>query len=232
MATVSKIIEKAKSFVGTKEKGNNNVIFNTDYYGKPVNGNAYPWCAVFIWDIFRMCGASRLYYGGDKCAYTPTLAQFYKSKGQWYATPKVGDLVFFKWTSSKRICHVGIVIEIVSKTEIKTIEGNTSIGNDSNGGEVMIRTRNFNCIEGFARPEYLPEDSTPSKSISYYKKYTGASFMVDEVFKVIGVPEKYRGNAKNRNTVATANNIKNYKGTSEQNMKLIQLAKNGKLIKP
>ena len=52
------VVEKAREFLGVKEypKDSNNVIFNTHYYGKEVNGSAYPWCVTFVWDIFRMCG--------------------------------------------------------------------------------------------------------------------------------------------------------------------------------
>ena len=47
------IIEKAKSFIGTTEypPNSNNVIFNTDYYGRPVYGANFPWCMTFVWDI-------------------------------------------------------------------------------------------------------------------------------------------------------------------------------------
>lgn len=66
---------------------------------------------------------------------------------------------------------------------------------------------------------------------SYYKKYTGKSNKVDEVFMSIGVPTKYTGNKKNRKTIATKNGIANYDGTAEQNLKLIKLTKSGKLKK-
>lgn len=70
MANVTKntIIKKAKSYIGTKEspRNSNNVIFNTHYYGRPVHGAAYPWCCVFLWDVFRLCGASSMFYGGKK----------------------------------------------------------------------------------------------------------------------------------------------------------------------
>ncbi len=66
---------------------------------------------------------------------------------------------------------------------------------------------------------------------SYYKKYTGKSNKVDEVFNNISVPAKYIGNKKNRKPLAIKNGINNYCGTSAQNLKLINLAKNGKLKK-
>ncbi len=65
----------------------------------------------------------------------------------------------------------------------------------------------------------------------YYKKYTGTSTQVDKVFKLIGVPDKFRGSWGKRKPVATKNGISNYKGTSMQNTKLVNLARQGKLKK-
>lgn len=65
----------------------------------------------------------------------------------------------------------------------------------------------------------------------YYKKYSGKSEKIDEVFKIIGVPEKYRDSKTKRKPVAYKNGINNYNGTTAQNLKLIKLAKNGKLKK-
>ena len=50
--------------IGVRETGENNVIYNTHYYGGAVNGSQYPWCAAFIWDGFRENGLSHLFCGG------------------------------------------------------------------------------------------------------------------------------------------------------------------------
>lgn len=63
----------------------------------------------------------------------------------------------------------------------------------------------------------------------YYSKYTGTAYFIDVVFKEIGVPEKFRGSWAARKPVATANGIVNYTGTTTQNTKLVNLAKQGKL---
>lgn len=177
--TAAVIIAKAKKYIGTKESpaNSNNVIFNTHYYGKAVHGSAYPWCCVFLWDIFRLCGASSLFYDGKKCAYTPTLANWFKSKKRWHSTPKVGDIVFYQFPGSSRINHVGLVIEIVNKTTIKTIEGNTSTGNDSNGGAVMVRTRTTSSVVGYGRPAYATAKATSSTKTS--STYTREKFVKD-----------------------------------------------------
>lgn len=189
--TAATIVKKAKSYIGTKESpaNSNNVIFNTHYYGRAVHGSAYPWCCVFLWDVFRMCGASKLFYGGKKCAYTPSLYNYYKSKGQIHSTPKVGDIVFFKFPGSNRINHVGLVVKVIGKHHIKTIEGNTSTGNNANGGCVMYRERTSSIV-AYARPAYssstTAKKKTTTKNSSANKKYHTANF-VKEVEKILGV---------------------------------------------
>lgn len=151
---VKEIVAKAKSQIGVKENpsGSNKVKYNTEYYGRVVCGSAYPWCCTFIWWLFKKCGASDLFYGGKKTASCTTLMSFYKQKGQFSKTPKVGGLVFFNWGSGAAARHIGIVTKLNADGSITTIEGNTAIGNDSNGGEVMQRTRYSNQILGYAYP--------------------------------------------------------------------------------
>lgn len=72
--------------------------------------------------------------------------------------------------------------------------------------------------------------STPVKSVCY-PKYTGNSYGIDTVFRAIGVPECYCGKPKNRKPIAEKNGVKNYKGTQDQNLYLIGVAKQGKLKK-
>ena len=64
---------------------------------------------------------------------------------------------------------------------------------------------------------------------SYYSKYNGNSTSVDIVLKSIGVESKYIGSWTCRKPIANRNGISNYTGTIEQNLKLISLAKSGKL---
>lgn len=70
------------------------------------------------------------------------------------------------------------------------------------------------------------------KLSEYYPRYTGQSYGIDTVLKVIGVPVNLRGHYKNRKPIAKANGISDYTGTLQQNTKLINLAKQGKLKRP
>lgn len=73
-----------------------------------------------------------------------------------------------------------------------------------------------------------PFNSTPSTSNKYYAKYTGSATKLDDILREIGAPF---GNKTKRAPLAKANGISNYSGTLEQNIKLIELAKSGKLLK-
>ena len=64
---------------------------------------------------------------------------------------------------------------------------------------------------------------------NYYPKYIGSSSNIDMVLKSIGVGSKYIGSWTCRKPIANKNDISNYTGTIEQNLKLISLAKSGKL---
>lgn len=159
--TAETILALAKKYIGLKESppNSNNVIFNTKYYGRAVNGGNYSWCCVFVWYLFQEAGASELFYGGQKTAYCPSVVAFAKKKNQWYTENfKPGDIIFFDWNDNAAPDHVGIVEKVINKTTVTTIEGNTAIGNDSNGGEVMRRTRYSKDIMGVYRPAYMEED--------------------------------------------------------------------------
>lgn len=67
--------------------------------------------------------------------------------------------------------------------------------------------------------------TTTSKPSSYYKSFKSNSIV--DGLKSIGVDSSFA----NRKKIAKANGIKNYAGTPSQNMKLCELAKNGKLKK-
>ena len=80
------------------------------------------------------------------------------------------------------------------------------------------------------KPAVKPTETKPK--VTYYPKYDGKSLLIDTVFKATGVTSSMRGSYKKRMPIAKANGISDYKGKAEQNLKLISLAKKGKLIKP
>ena len=133
--TAKTIIDKALSFIGTYDGGNNNVIFNTDYYGKEVSGSNYPWCAAFVWDIFRMCKAEKLFCDGAKTAYCPYIHSWGQRSGQLVDKTKgeYGDIVLFDWNGDGIADHVGFILSRNGNGTYETVEGNTASYNYSNG---------------------------------------------------------------------------------------------------
>lgn len=69
--------------------------------------------------------------------------------------------------------------------------------------------------------------STATNQIIYYKKYTGKSTSIVDALKSIGVD----GSFSNRKKIANINSISLYVGLASQNTKMLNLLKNGKLIK-
>lgn len=71
--------------------------------------------------------------------------------------------------------------------------------------------------------------STPnsSKTTKYYKKYTGKSNSIVDALNSLKIDSSY----SYRRKIAKANGIKLYVGTANQNIKLLNLLKQGKLIK-
>lgn len=77
---------------------------------------------------------------------------------------------------------------------------------------------------------YTEADSIPQEKVEYYPKLDTGK--IDQVFGAIGVEDKYIGNVANRKPIAEANGIMDYRGTAQQNLSLIDLAKKGLLKKP
>lgn len=168
MAKASEVMKLAKSYVGTKESPaySNNVIFNTHYYGHEVcddNKTSYPWCVTFVWDIFRMADASELFYDGKKTAWCDAVRDWAKTNGLTVnkTEGKHGDLVLFDWNNNYSADHIGFIDSKNSDGTYHTVEGNTSAGDNANGGEVQIRTRKQSEIMMIIRPKYEAEDVEP-----------------------------------------------------------------------
>lgn len=155
---LKRVIDYANSTIGIKEypPGSNNVIFNTRYYGAPVSGASYPWCCVYIWDIFAQTGLSHIFCDGAKTASCQFVKDWAIRSGRFSRTEvDIGDLVLlnFSKTTANENCvaeHIGIIVDRDPNWNYITIEGNTG-GNNADGGAVMKRTRYFKNTVGIVR---------------------------------------------------------------------------------
>lgn len=169
VATANDVLKVAIAEIGTKENpaNSNKVKYNTWYYGKVVSGSAYPWCVTFQMWIFNQAGAAALL--PVKTASCTALMNAAKKAGIWVTSGyKAGDVLIFDWGADRIPDHTGI-LEYVDGTEYHTIEGNTSVGNDSNGGEVMRRARYKSQILGAVRPKYGEDTMTSTEIMAALK---------------------------------------------------------------
>lgn len=162
----SSVLACAKSQLGVKESpaNSNNVKYNTWYYGHAVSGSGYAWCAVFITWCFAQTGISANIKGVQNKAYVPSWEAWAKKEGRWHTEPKIGALVIYDWNKDGGADHIGIIesFDVKNKT-VTAIEGNTAIGNDSNGGEVMRRVRSMSYVRGYIYVTIYPPKKEEAK---------------------------------------------------------------------
>ena len=144
---------EALRHVGVRESppGSNRTMF-----GRWFGADGVPWCAIFVSYAFDvgagvvLCRGWRGAGAGPRgVAYVPTLAACLKATGRAVEEPRLGDLAVFDWDGGVPD-HVGIILA-AHANGIDTVEGNTGIGDDSDGGEVMRRTRPLGHVALFGR---------------------------------------------------------------------------------
>ena len=139
MATAQQIINEALKYEGEGGSRFQNAA------GMP----GQPWCAMFVWYVFKQVGASSLYCGGQGICSVEGIYSYYTGQSLFSQDPKPGDLVLYDWANTTgRFNHVGIVIS-ADANYIYTIEGNTT------GSLVARRQRARNSeIIGYCHPKY------------------------------------------------------------------------------
>lgn len=127
---------------------------NKTKYGAWMGVDGQPWCLSFVQYVFHKAGF-QLY----KTASCTSLVNRYLAASPRQIILKdfqPGDIVFFDFSGQKnKTEHVGIV-KSVSPTGgmLTTIEGNTSTGDNCNGGMVMERKRRICYVTCAIRPNY------------------------------------------------------------------------------
>jgi hypothetical protein len=133
-------LSKAITQIGVKESpAYSNKVPYTDWYG--LTG---PWCAMFVTWCFETSGDSPSFKQGRSYAYVPYMvndARAYRNGLAVTKDPIPGDVVMFDWEGDGVHDHVGLFEKMLPNGNMQTIEGNTAVGNESNGGQVMRRER-------------------------------------------------------------------------------------------
>jgi hypothetical protein len=137
---MNKIIEIATKEIGQTESPKNS---NKTKYGKWFLLDGVSWCGIFVSWVYDQAGVILPKIGFSKPGYAgcQTAVAYFKKAGKITTNPVEGDIVFFDWNGDGRYDHTGIFKGWINPMNFETIEGNTAIGNDSNGGQVMDRIR-------------------------------------------------------------------------------------------
>jgi len=137
---MSKIVEVAKKEIGQVEIPKNS---NKTKYGHWFGFDGVAWCGMFVSWVYFTAGQQLPKIGFSKgFAGCQTAVAYFKKMNQITKTPIAGDIVFFDWNKDGRYDHTGIFVRWIDENQFESIEGNTAVGNDSNGGQVMLRRRN------------------------------------------------------------------------------------------
>ena len=131
---------------------------NRTKYGKWFGLDGQPWCMMFIMWLFHAAGGYEM--PPAHTASCSALMRAAQAEGSWVAGDyRPGDVVIFDFPSTRyKTDHCGLVWQL-GDNSVLTIEGNTSVDNDSNGGEVMARIRHNNVILGAWRPDWKEVDA-------------------------------------------------------------------------
>ena len=161
----AKVLQIAEGEVGYQEKASNsnlddptaNAGYNnyTKYgawYG--LNGPGAPWCAMFVSWCCNQAGVSTDIV--PKTASVADFTSFAKNHNQFHAksgyTPQPGDIIIYGSAGNE---HTGLVYGTDGDNVI-TIEGNTSSGNNADGGSCKKKTVSMSnsWIYGYFTPAY------------------------------------------------------------------------------
>lgn len=150
-----KALASAITFLGTKESpANSNIVMFSKWYG--IIG---AWCAMFVTYNFEVGAKSKAFSkNAGRWAYCPFMVDDARAgknglKQVSFENVKPGDVVLYDWDKDGVADHVGIFEgwKDAKKTKFTALEGNTSLNDNSNGGEVMRRDRAKKDVICFAR---------------------------------------------------------------------------------
>lgn len=150
----NKIIEVAQSQIGVKEDPFGS---NMTKYGAWFGLDGKAWCGQFVSWCFNEAGLPLgtvdFKKGFAGCRYA---TRNIKKWGKIVTKPLPGDIAFFDFDGDGQFNHTGIFKQHSGGGYFQCIEGNTSQGNDTNGGAVMCRERRLLGVL-FIQPNVLAD---------------------------------------------------------------------------
>lgn len=162
-------LDIARGEIGVAESPRNS---NKTKYGAWYGVNGVPWCMIFVQWCFDQSG-NALPYKTASCS--GLLNWVKKNRKAWISTdPQPGDIIIYTFG------HTGI-LEQADAASVTAIEGNTAIGNDTNGGSVMRRVRSRAAVQAYIRPEIKEEKMQTVKGAT-----ASENAMIKAIQKAVG----------------------------------------------
>ena len=145
----------AQGEIGVRENppGSNSGPKVNQYLKAAGLGPGYPWCMAFLVWTFGKAGLKLEYPNKASVGFFEDWA---RRNGHIVYDPKPGDVVCYRYDGDDWPDHVGIVLSVQGRG-LTVVEGNTSYGNDSDGGRVMLRTRQINRCTFVRVPGDVPD---------------------------------------------------------------------------
>lgn len=184
-----KILDVAVAELGAKEypPNSNRVKYNEWFYGYNVSGPAYPWCMAFVQWCYAQAGVPL----PVRTASCGELLRWYKANQPECVTddPVPGCIVIFDFPGTKYSTdHTGI-FESAGSRYVTTIDGNTGSTSDSDGGEVMRRSRPVSNVAAYIVPLALRKEEDSDMEERRYNTLVeiseGAPWATETVAKLI-----------------------------------------------
>jgi hypothetical protein len=144
-----KALKIALAQKGIKESpANTNKVKFTAWYGL-----VGPWCVIYQCWVGVQAGESWAKKGARYAAVfqVDAAAAQHDFGMSFTSNPEPGDLVTYDWPDEPGTSnHIGRFVKWTAKGRtFQAIEGNTSTSSNSNGGEVMLRTRDVSLVHHF-----------------------------------------------------------------------------------
>lgn len=141
------------------------------------------------------------------------------------------------WTKHGKLPYIDYAKASATTTTTATKKTVTQLANEvlagkwGNGSERKRKLTqagyDYSAVQAMV-DKLCAQKANAAPKVSYFKKYTGTSGSIVVALNAIGATSSYAYRGK----IAKANNIKLYVGTAAQNTKMLNLLKQGKLIKP
>lgn len=133
----------------------------------------------------------------------------------------------------QQFLHVAVV-EAVNEDTITVSQGGMGRLSDASHGYCIISTMSRAKLESqggcgtFYGYVYMDSSAPIPNGTTYYPSCSSSHTSIVSALQSIGVDSSF----SNRSSIAAINGISNYSGTSDQNVQMLNLLKQGRLIKP